>query len=334
MFTDPTGMVPEDIYRFDRKSGELVLEIKTDDNFDQIRSFKYDKKTDSYKLKTNKDGSSNILVDNIVKGILKDGINFKQDNNVIEVNGTGQPTESQFQDFIVDYTKLAGVEVSGYGLGSKTTSKDVSAYLVEAHKGNTSTTSISARHMQDIRVFHILYTVKNIINNIMKKVFLKQQIGRLTYWILLISIFGCSSLREEQKSSDIYSSLMIDFYKTYKSDINQYQYFNIRSYDIENTNISIYRISPEYNKVVLGPEGDAYYPRDYEEFKNKVFFIEGDITNKPSEKVFVFLKNRNLMDSAMYKLSKEILRYEDLKDNEGKILSNNKTKITTYVICK
>ena len=144
MFTDPTGMAPEDIYRFDRKSGELVLEIKTDDNFDQIGSFKYDKKTDSYNLKTNKDGSSNILVDNIAKGILKDGINFKQNNNVVEVNGTGQPTESQFQDFVADYTKLAGVEVSGYALGINAMTKDISGFLVEAHKDNTSKTSNSA----------------------------------------------------------------------------------------------------------------------------------------------------------------------------------------------
>ena len=142
---DPTGMGPEDIYRFDRKSGDLVLEVKTDDNFDQIGNFKYDKKTDTYNLETKKDGTSNILVDNIAKGILKDGTNFKQNNNVIEVNGTEQPTETDFQDFIADYTKLAGVEVSGYALGNTSTSKDVSAYLVEAHKNNAFDSSFSAR---------------------------------------------------------------------------------------------------------------------------------------------------------------------------------------------
>lgn len=168
----------------------------------------------------------------------------------------------------------------------------------------------------------------------MKEVFLKQQLGRLSNLVLLVFIFGCSALKGDEASDDIYSFLMFDFYKTYKSDINQYQYFSISSYDIEDTNMSVYRVSPEYNKVVLGPEGDAYYPKDYTEFRNKVFFIEGEITNEPSEKVYTFLKERNLIDSAMYKLSKEILRYEDLRDNEGKILSNNKTKVTTYVICR
>ncbi len=151
-YTDPTGMAPEDIYRFDKKSGELVLEIKTNDDFDQIGSFKYDKKSDSYNLKTNKDGSSDILVDNIAKGILKDGLNFKERNNVIQVNGPDQPTETDFQNFIVDYTRLAGVEISGYALGNNPRSNDISAFLVEAHKNNTFDSSVSARYNENATI--------------------------------------------------------------------------------------------------------------------------------------------------------------------------------------
>jgi len=153
-FVDPDGM---DIYRFDRKSGELVLEIPTNDDYDQIGRFKYNKKTKGYELKTNRDGEFKFSIENIAKGILKDGINFKQNNNVIEVNGvnsngSNQPTESQFQNFIVDYTKLAGVEVSGYALGANPNTKDVSAYLVEFHKDNTSKSSISASYNENDKI--------------------------------------------------------------------------------------------------------------------------------------------------------------------------------------
>ncbi len=40
-FVDPNGM---DIYRYNDKTGEMILAKQTDDNFDQIGKFKYDKK--------------------------------------------------------------------------------------------------------------------------------------------------------------------------------------------------------------------------------------------------------------------------------------------------
>ena len=127
-------------YTFNRKTGEIKQHGEKNDNPDRI--VRVDKKGEIKK----------VLVDNIAKGILKDGINFKQNNNVIEVNGTEQPTESQFQDFIADYTKLAGVEVSGYALGVNAMSKDISGFLVEAHKSNDSTTSYSASYNENQKI--------------------------------------------------------------------------------------------------------------------------------------------------------------------------------------
>ena len=40
-FIDPNDM---DVYRFDDKTGEMHLFLQTDDKFDQIGQFKYDKK--------------------------------------------------------------------------------------------------------------------------------------------------------------------------------------------------------------------------------------------------------------------------------------------------
>jgi len=168
----------------------------------------------------------------------------------------------------------------------------------------------------------------------MKMVSLKQQQGKLLILILLYSVFGCSSLKNNITSENIYIYLASDFYKKNKSDINQYSYFRIRSYDIDSSNVTIYRIGPDYNKAVLGTEGDAYYPKDYIQFKDKIFFIEGEITDKPSLKVFNFFKERSLIDSTMYKLAKDLIKYEDIGDTDGKILTKSRTKVATYVVCK
>ncbi len=136
LYVDPDG---KDIYRYDDKTGDLVLMQKTDDKIDKIGNYKFDKKTKEYTLQTNKKGEAKTKVDNIAKGILKDGINFKENNNVIEVNGSGQPTEQNVIDFLVSYSdNVASVEVSGYGLNDKSSqSSDVTAMLVWQHKNNS-----------------------------------------------------------------------------------------------------------------------------------------------------------------------------------------------------
>ena len=68
-FIDPDGM---DVYRYDEKTGDLILAKTTDDKTDQIGKFKHDKKTGEYTLKTNKKGEAKTSIDNIEKGILKD----------------------------------------------------------------------------------------------------------------------------------------------------------------------------------------------------------------------------------------------------------------------
>lgn len=110
-YIDPNGM---DVYRFDDKTGEMHLFLQTDDDFDQIGRFKYDKKTDTYVLKTNKNGEARTRIDNIEKGILSDGMNFKTNANVWEVGGQEQPTVEGFQNFAIDFSEMIGREVAGF----------------------------------------------------------------------------------------------------------------------------------------------------------------------------------------------------------------------------
>ena len=79
-FIDLNG---KDIYRYDQKSGNFVLFKETNDKFDQLGRFKYDKKTNTYSLKTNKNGETKVAINYIEKGILRDGFNFKTTDQLI-----------------------------------------------------------------------------------------------------------------------------------------------------------------------------------------------------------------------------------------------------------
>lgn len=78
-FVDPSGL---DVYRYDNKTGNLVLAVQNDDDFDQVGKFSYDKESGVYTLKTNRRGEAKTYIDHIEKGILSDGINFKTSDQV------------------------------------------------------------------------------------------------------------------------------------------------------------------------------------------------------------------------------------------------------------
>ncbi|WP_177762616.1 hypothetical protein [Flavobacterium sp. I3-2] len=167
----------------------------------------------------------------------------------------------------------------------------------------------------------------------MKKISLTQLVNyQLTILLVLMSI-GCSIGKSNKVDDNINLILIKNYYSKYKSDINKYQYFSLHSYELDSVNLKVYKISPEYNKIVLSPDGDGYFPKDYIQYKNKIFFIEGEITTQPSNKVFAFLKHRNLIDSTMYKVSRGMIDFKDVNDTDGKILSINSTKVASYVVC-
>lgn len=139
LLVDPKG---KDVYRYDNKTGDLILAKKTDDKTDQIGKFKYDKKSGEYTLKTNRKGEAKTSIDNIEKGILKDGINFKNNNQVIEVGGKGQPTQKGVESFILSFSNHINKEIAGYGLSNKGES-NVSYMYIGNYKDNTDTKSYS-----------------------------------------------------------------------------------------------------------------------------------------------------------------------------------------------
>jgi RHS repeat-associated protein len=143
IFIDPDG---RDIYRFDRKTGEMILEIETDDDFDQVGRFKYDKKNDQYVLRTNRKGEGRIAIDNIDKGILHDGINFKTNDNVIDVGGIGQPSVTNVESFLVQLSDHVGKEIAGFHL-SGNNSNDINHVFTGRYVNNTAERSTAGLNL-------------------------------------------------------------------------------------------------------------------------------------------------------------------------------------------
>jgi len=144
---DPNG---EDVYRYNENTGNLNLAKKTDDKFDQIGKFKYDKKTDTYTLKTDKKGNAKTYVANIEKGILKDGINFKKNDNVINIGGKNQATVKGFENFVLNFANFVDKEISGYYMSNKNESSTNYVY-VSKYVNNTATEAHSSYSLYNVR---------------------------------------------------------------------------------------------------------------------------------------------------------------------------------------
>lgn len=115
-FIDTDGM---DIYRYDDKSGTFHLYQETDDDYDQIAQFRYNKDTGEHELKTTRKGKIKVRMDNIEKGILYDGINLLTNSQVWSTNDV---SIEGFQNFIIDYSDMVGREMGGYyytGIGAR-----------------------------------------------------------------------------------------------------------------------------------------------------------------------------------------------------------------------
>lgn len=107
---DPNG---EDNYRFDEDTGTFYLMEETDDQYDQVLKYAYDKKTGEYNKMTRK-GKPKAIIENVEKGILKDGINFKTENNTIEFGeDVDLPSQNGVESFILSLANYLYKEIGG-----------------------------------------------------------------------------------------------------------------------------------------------------------------------------------------------------------------------------
>lgn len=161
LFIDPDG---RDNYRYDHKTGDFVLQEKTNDNFDQIGKYKYNRKTGEYepkyyRFKKDKDGkpiqkfySAHRNTDGkIAKGILFDGLNIKQSGKTFVLNQTS-PTITDYFKFALLLDKVAGVEISGYTYNNKAVHFD--SYKNNSYNRSKTYTFTFPEGYKNIQHFH------------------------------------------------------------------------------------------------------------------------------------------------------------------------------------
>jgi RHS repeat-associated protein len=114
---DPDG---RDDYSINKKTGEFSLIKETKDETDRVV-----KTNREGEVKTNKKGEKKVAFGGIEKGILSDGVNFKENDNLIKVGGEGQPSEDGVEAFSLKLANHVGKEIGG-------------AYFSQDGSGNTT----------------------------------------------------------------------------------------------------------------------------------------------------------------------------------------------------
>jgi len=122
-------------FRFDKKTGEVTQVGEANDDPDRIvRTNRHGE------VKYNKKGEAKVAVGGIEKGILKDGQNFKDKDQVISVGGKGQPSVEGVKSFTLQLSEYVGNEIKGFSYSSNA-SGNVTDMVLGKYKNNTLTES-------------------------------------------------------------------------------------------------------------------------------------------------------------------------------------------------
>jgi RHS repeat-associated protein len=128
---DPNGLTD---FTFDKKTGDVKQVGEKNDDPDRI--LKTNRKGE---VKYKKNGEAKIAVGGIEKGILKNGQNFKNDDQVISVGGEGQPSLAGVEDFVTKMGEYVGVEIAGaYLSNEKGADAKISKVYIDEYNGNES----------------------------------------------------------------------------------------------------------------------------------------------------------------------------------------------------
>jgi RHS repeat-associated protein len=131
MRIDPDG---NDDFTIDKESGDVKLVKKTDDKTDRVvKTYASGKRKGE--VKYNRKGEAKTAFGGVEKGILSDGSNFQENDNIIEVGGEGQATVDGVKSFTLQLSEYVGREIKGFSYSSNS-SKDVTHMLLCNYKKN------------------------------------------------------------------------------------------------------------------------------------------------------------------------------------------------------
>ena len=141
---DPNGLTD---YTLDKKTGEVKKVADTKDATDRIVKTRSDgsikRKGEGFLgglVRESKRGEAKTAVGGIEKGILKNGQNFRNKDEVISVGGEGQASVDGVKSFTLKLSEYIGKEIKGFSYSSDG-SGNATDMLLGKYKDNTNTES-------------------------------------------------------------------------------------------------------------------------------------------------------------------------------------------------
>jgi RHS repeat-associated protein len=147
---DPDGKTD---FKFDKETGQVTQVGEKNDQPDRI--LKTDKKGNvvnkgnGFLVRKSERGKPKVEIDNIERGILRDKMNLRENDNVIKVGGQGEATIAGFEDFALNISNYLDKEVGGYYLANKADWK-ISAVYLNKYKGNDAQKAKGGFRLQSI----------------------------------------------------------------------------------------------------------------------------------------------------------------------------------------
>ncbi len=147
-----------DDYTIKRKTGETRLVKETEDETDRVL------KTNRIgEVKTNRKGESKVAFGKIEKGILSDGMNFKENDRLFEVGGDGKPSEGGIESFALQHSEYVGTEISGIAYSSNSTG-EVTDMVLGKYKNNDRTNCKATPGVELSKKYGNMYSPNNVLN--------------------------------------------------------------------------------------------------------------------------------------------------------------------------
>ena len=106
---DPNGLTD---YTLNKKTGEVTQVGEANDEPDRVLKTNRKGEVKRYK-RGKKKGQAKVAIGGIEQGILSDGMNFKEDSNVIAIGGENQPSEEGVESFALKLSEYVGKEIGG-----------------------------------------------------------------------------------------------------------------------------------------------------------------------------------------------------------------------------
>jgi len=116
---DPNGLTD---YTLDKKTGDVKQIGDKNDKPDRVlqtgKNGNVKKKGEGFLVSKAHRGEAKVAIDGIEKGILKNGQNFQNKDEVISVGGKGQPSVAGVKSFTLQLSEYVGKEIKGFSYSS------------------------------------------------------------------------------------------------------------------------------------------------------------------------------------------------------------------------